>query len=188
MATWTGWEAQLIKALGVQDTREVGYLIRIWSSNTQTPCRSNPLAASWKIAGSGACQNLPGGNHAQNYPSHAEGIRATVAQLKSGSYPHLWAAIESGNPYNVKDPQAVDDDLKKWGAPGAGVAYLLEVEQGTFGSQVTGAQPVKAAKLHAGYADVRRSVNHNMPTALNNSRSYMKAGLRSVRRARKVRI
>lgn len=48
------------------------------------------------------------------------------------------------------------------------------------------AQPIKAAHLHKGYADLQRSVNRNLPSSLHTSRRYLAAGLRSVARARKV--
>ena len=47
---------------------------------------------------------------------------------------------------------------------------------------------VKAARLHKGYADLQHSVNVNMPTALTSAHRNLAAGLRSVHRARKVRI
>jgi hypothetical protein len=46
----------------------------------------------------------------------------------------------------------------------------------------------KAAKLHKGYADVQHSVNHNMPAALRRSHHSLEAGLRSLNRARKVKL
>ncbi len=47
---------------------------------------------------------------------------------------------------------------------------------------------LSAAKLHKGYADVQHSVNHNMPAALKRSHRSLSAGLRSVHRARKVKL
>ncbi len=47
---------------------------------------------------------------------------------------------------------------------------------------------LKAAQLHKGYADIQHSVNRNLPHALRRSHHSLAAGLRSVHRARKVRL
>ena len=190
MTTWAGWESQLADALNVQDTTEVGYLLRTWGSEEASTCANNPVAASRKASGSTNCKQLPNGLSAQNYTSRASGLAAAAAQLKSGNYPHLWAAIESGNPYNVVNTQQVADDLTKWGAQATSVAYLLEVSNGTFGSGVPLQAPpgIKAARLHRGYSDLQRSVNKHLPDALHSSRRSLNAGLRSLARARKVRL
>lgn len=51
----------------------------------------------------------------------------------------------------------------------------------------TATQP-KAAHLHHGWADLRRSINHNMPAALRRSHKSLSAGLRHVERASRVKL
>lgn len=190
MSTWKGWEAQLVKTLGVGDTLQVGDLFTTWSKQVSQKCDNNPLAASRHATGSSNCRTLGNGKHAQNYKDHASAIDATTAQLRDGDYPHLWAAIKSGSPYEASSPQAVADDLTKWGAAAAGAAYQIEVAQGSYGGGGGGGggSPPKAAHLHKGWADIRRSVNNKMPAALRNSQRSLHAGLRTVARARKVRL
>lgn len=188
MSTWVGWQAELISELGVHGTTQVRHLLNEWASEIPTACHANPLAASRHIRGSSDCLTLRNGKAAQSYPTHARGITATAEQLKSGSYPHLWAAIKSGAPYNFADYHQVANDLTKWGAAAAGAAYLITVQSGQFAGGAGGgkAQPPAAARLHGGYADLQRSVNRHFPRALHNSHRSIDAGLRSVHRARKV--
>lgn len=46
----------------------------------------------------------------------------------------------------------------------------------------------KAAHLHSGWKDLRHSFNHDMPVSLANAHRSLAAGLRTVKRARKVRL
>jgi len=47
---------------------------------------------------------------------------------------------------------------------------------------------VRAAHAHGGYADLQRTVNVHMPTALHAAQRSNKAALQSLARARKVRL
>ena len=46
----------------------------------------------------------------------------------------------------------------------------------------------KNAKLHKGFADLQHSVNRNLPKSLKAAERSVSAGLRSIARARKVRL
>jgi hypothetical protein len=48
--------------------------------------------------------------------------------------------------------------------------------------------PIKAPKAHGGWSDVRKSVNHRMPKSLRHSQRKTRAALRSLQRARRVRL
>jgi hypothetical protein len=56
------------------------------------------------------------------------------------------------------------------------------------GKAPTPGGPIKAAKAHHGWADVRKSVNRHMPHALSASQRNTRAALRTLHRARRVRI
>jgi hypothetical protein len=47
---------------------------------------------------------------------------------------------------------------------------------------------VKAARAHKGWSDLRRSMNSTQPTELSSARRCLGAGLRTVARARKVKL
>lgn len=54
--------------------------------------------------------------------------------------------------------------------------------------QPPGGGTVKAARAHGGWHDVRVSINKHMPAALRSSHRNTQAALRSLSRARKVRL
>lgn len=56
------------------------------------------------------------------------------------------------------------------------------------GKAPTTGGPIKAAKAHHGWGDVRKSVNKHMPHALSRSQRNSRAALRTLHRARRVRI
>jgi hypothetical protein len=56
------------------------------------------------------------------------------------------------------------------------------------GKVPTAAGPLKAAKAHHGWSDVRKSVNQHMPHALSASQRNARAALRTLNRARRVRV
>jgi hypothetical protein len=48
--------------------------------------------------------------------------------------------------------------------------------------------PIKAPKAHGGWTDVRKSVNRHMPAGLRRSQRKTRAALRTLSRARRVRL
>lgn len=185
MTTWAGWEADLLKALGVPNTAESRAFLDSWTGAAPANCPNNPLLASKPESGSGDCAELTASRTAQAYRSHAQGINATVAELRSGNFPHLLAALESGHPLAVSDPGQVAADLAKWGVSHFANEYLaLAQEQASSGG---GPSAPAASHAHKGWGDIQHSVNRRLPTALNQASRYNRAALRALARRRRVR-
>ena len=187
MGSWTGWQAQLLTAANLLHTAGNGKFMGDWHAHSNTDCRNNPVDISRVTGSSTRCAPLPGTTrHAQNYSSHANAASAFNHELHSGNFPHLLAALESGDPYKVSDPNAVASDLSKWGSGVFAAVYHNEVvaAQGGGGGGAGG----KQTGAHSGWNDLRHSINHNLPRALAASERNTRIALRAVSRARKVRL
>lgn len=127
MSAWPGWLADFQAGLGYPETGDNKNFLEKWATYEQTPCHRNPLIASHHVKGATNCQRLNGLNTAQNYPSRTKAINATRAQINSGAYVHLHAALESGHPLDYTPATGLTLDLQKWGA----LAYSKQVESET---------------------------------------------------------
>jgi len=155
-----------------------------WSAANPTNCKNNPVNISWPLPGSTNCEPL--GIRAlnmQNYTTHAQGASAFDQQLRQDNYTHLIAALSYGHPYDLADADAknVVADLIRWGSPEFSNAYA----QQTYASTGTG---IKAPKLHGGWADLRHSFNHVMPASIQASEKQTNAALRTLQKARRVKL
>ena len=184
MAAWAGWEAEFLKAAGLPLTTSNEAFLNQWNTYDNTNCRNNPIDLSRRMPGSTSCAGLPSGRQARNYTSHAQAASAFAAQLKSGAFPNLLAALRSGQPYEVKDPAKVAQDLGKWGSGIFQQAYMNSVTTTSSGG---GSSP-NAPRAHGGWQDLRHSINRKMPRALNGAASLNQAALRAVSRGHKVKL
>lgn len=198
MGVYTGWQRDLLAVVKLPDTAANRRFLSDWHSHASSDCKLNPVDLTHVIkdAGSGGARHsqdckavtLPSGSaHFQAYDDRVWTRTAFAAQLTSGDYPHLRHALRTGNPYspqrfNLTAAQAIAADLGAWGSGAFGNAYIKTMAAGGPIPQV------KAARLHKGYADLQRSVNHRFPQALRRSQHSVNAGLRSIARARKVRL
>jgi hypothetical protein len=184
MTTWQGWVARFIAVATVPDTPENHRFFTEWAKYDGNSCNNNPVLISLPISGSSNCRELPGDRtrRSQNYSSHAQAAGQFRAQLRSGRYPHLVAALESGDPFDLSDEDAgkVSSDLSKWG----GAVFPHHYLTGVF----KGSGDVNAPKAHHGWAALRHSFNHKMPQELKASQHSTDAALRALSRARKVRL
>jgi len=189
VAAWTGWERDLLNALGAPLTAANLSFLSDWGGHEGSVCTFNPLNTTKQWMGSIYCTG-PG---VQNYSSKAVGLEATVLTLHNGFYPDIVAALMSGNPFTYSDPQAVAAQIVKWGTKPFAVVYLS-----LAGIQTPGGvaplppvipnytpQPI-APKAHGGWADLRTAVNRRLPTALARSQALRRAARR--RLARRGRI
>lgn len=187
MATWAGWESELLNAAGFDTSAGNVQFLHDWGDHTNSACVNNPIDLSRVMRGSSDCHDLPGSRTAQKYVSHAQAANAFAGQVASGDFPILLAAFKSGDAYTQSRLGAVMIDLDKWGSH----SFVLWLE-GQFGISPggggLGTVSTAAPKAHNGWADLRHSVNHNMPAALRASQRNTRAALRSLSRARKVRL
>lgn len=184
MSAWAGWEAEFLKAAGLPTTTSNEAFLNQWNTYDNTNCRNNPVDISRNVSGSTACADLPNGRKARNYTSHAQAASAFTAQLKSGNYPHLLAALRSGQPYAVANPSLVAQDLGKWGS---GIFQQEYVASATVPGSGGGSN-LNAPRAHGGWRDLRKSVNRNMPHALNRAGSLTRQALRTAAHGRRVKL
>jgi hypothetical protein len=184
VSAWAGWEVQFLKAAGLPETVSNEAFLNQWNVEDNTNCRNNPVDISRNVSGSTACAALPNGKQARNYTSHAQAASAFSAQLKSGSYPDLLAALRSGEPYKVSDPAKVAQDLGRWGSGVFQQVYAGAVTTPPNPPQ----QTLVAPRAHGGWNDLRRSVNHKMPRALANAGNLTRQALRATSQGRKVKL
>lgn len=184
MSVWAGWQKQLLAVATLPDTQDNRDFLTDWHSHAETNCRNNPVDISRPISGSTRCKGLSlVGQFAQNYASHDQAAGQFRAQLRSGQYPHLLAALMTGHPYNVSDKVAVqvDQDLGHWGS----VTFDNYYANQTFAS---GSGGIRAPHLLKGWHDLRRSTNQHMPKSLRRSQRNINQAMRALSRGRKVKM
>ena len=184
MATWTGWQADLLGRAGFATTDGNLHFMSAWGSHSKTDCSSNPVMISWPLGRSKNCEPLGIRSlQIQAYTSQAQGASAFDQQLRQDNYSHLISALQGGDPYNLPNDAAkqVYNDLIRWGTPEAANAYAVA----TYASQVPG---LKTPKAHEGWKALQVSINQHMPQELDASRRTTDAALRTLQKARKVRL
>lgn len=183
MTTWAGWISYFLSAVPAPDTAGNVTFLQTWAAHADHPgCAMNPIDLHAKNSGSRNCADTGFVNKAiQAYTLHTYARTAFYAQIQSGRYPHLVAALKSGDPYTYADWQALVGELADWPSDRFQNLYLAQ--------RSAGAGPgVTATNAFSGWSDLRRSINHRMPSTLRDSHAAVKAGARAVARARKVRL
>ena len=182
MSVWSGWQSQLLRVATVPDSADNRAFLSDWHSHAESNCRLNPVDISLPVSGSSNCKQIGQvGTHAQNYASRDQAAGQFRAQLRSGRYPHLVAALESGHPYDVSDAAAVkvQEDLQKWGSVSFDQFYAARTYAASGGD-------VAGPNVHRGYKDLRRSVNQRVPHGLREGQRFIDAALRELGRTHKV--
>ena len=187
MSGWSGWQADIIVAVGGANTAELRNFLTEWQRLEPSSCRDNPMLASHRSAGSSNCKTLPNGKRAQAYQSQTQGRNATVAQIKSGAYPSLLAVFTSGSPFTpLTGNQGLYNDLLAWGVPTFAAWYRSQFGSqwgNTGGSSSGGVAP----QAHQGWNSLRQSINRELPAALAGISRNQQAALRELGHRRRVR-
>jgi hypothetical protein len=185
VATWTGWQNDLLTAANLPTTAANRGFLSDWGSNEQTNCGNNPVVISRTETGSTDCKRLTATRTAQNYTSHAQASRAFAAQLSSGNFPHLRSALASGHPYSVSYSNDVIGDLVVWGAEA--FAYKLTNDYSPPASGTGGGVGATAPHSTKAWKSLQQAVNHTMPVTLHKVSRYQAATSTELRRRRRVR-
>jgi len=185
VATWQGWQTDLLKAAGLPTSADNRTFLTDWGAAEKTNCTNNPVVISFKARGSTNCKPLTNTRTAQNYQNHGQAGSAFSNQLHSGNFPHLLGALRDGTPFSVPSPHDVIADLIVWGA----VNYAFQLEQNYGPGQPpppSGGGGVHDSHALNGWNDLRHVVNHDMRPALLYSQRTTAAALRRLGHARKV--
>lgn len=185
MSTWSGWEDQFLKVAGLPTTAANRRFLDEWAAHAETNCTNNPIDLTHKLSGSTNCGSLPALTlKTQHYTSHAQAAQAFLAEIDGTNLRQLRAALESGDPFTVNNTGVVSEQIDFWGSTTFAKFYFNET--GSAPGRGGSSSQFEDSHALAGWADIRHSVNHNMPAALRSSQKMTAAALRRVGRARKV--
>jgi len=183
VSTWSGWAADFLAAASLPNTANNLSFMNEWAANATAPgCENNPNDLTFKISGGSSNCHATGqvGVTIQRYTTHAWARTAFDAEIHSGKYPHLLAALKSGSPFGVNDTGKVATDLGNWSSTKYANIYLHE-------AQAVVKQP-RAPHMMGGWEDTQKSLRVNMRAALRRSSKNRQAALQALARARKVKL
>jgi hypothetical protein len=186
VATWSGWEAQFLRAAGILNTPPNQRFLTNWASHASAPnCRDNPIDLSEKASGSANCVK-PAGDFPwiQRYSSHASAAQAFNRQIHTRFASVILAAMQSGNPFQFKDWQDVAGQLRQWPSINFATWYIGQMQGGGSGGGGGGAL---APQTHKAWSDLQRALNSRLPSSINSAQRASRAALRAAGRARRVR-
>ncbi len=136
MASWVGWEQDVLAAGGWPVTPSNVRFLSEWHPYELSNCNNNPLNTTLVTSTSTRCNSAG----VQNYPTTAAGARATANTLKGAFYPNIQAALSQGDPYLYAGSIAVSEEITTWGTPNYAAHYLQQVT-GTTGPPLGGSIP-----------------------------------------------
>ena len=105
MASWKGWEGQLLRALGVPVTRQNIASLSEWQRREGGTATFNPLNTTQSAPGAGKYNSVG----VRNFVSQQQGLNATVKTLRNGHYGDILAALQKSQPLGSQS------SLKTWG-------------------------------------------------------------------------
>lgn len=187
MATWTGWKTQLLQAAHLPTTATNDAFLTAWASHANAPnCASNPIDLSHPEAYSANCKTLSATRVAQRYGvnrvpdvAHSTAAAAFQHQIDSGVFAALTVGLADSTLTTFNASADVLNELRDWGSSQF-AAWIMGQQAAPPGGEPT--------HFHQGWEDLRRSINHGIPSALGSSERSVAAALRSLQRARKVRL
>jgi hypothetical protein len=183
MSVYSGWQKDLLAAVRLPDTKQNVAFLNAWHKHAESDCDLNPIDLTSKNSGSNHCKDTGLiGRSFQRYDKRVWTRTAFAAQIESGRYPHLRRALESGNPYTAKDWSPIVDDLSNWHS-GKFATYWVKLN-----TPAKPPKPPKATHALGGWSDLRKSINRGLPQTLAHSQRVNRATLRTLHRARKVKL
>lgn len=185
MATWAGWQQQLLKAAGFSTSASNVRFLTEWHQHATTDCTNNPIDLSIRSPGAGDCANLPGiFPKAQHYDTHGHAAHAFDTEVHMKFANAIENALVSGNPYTFGGANDVASALVSWGSDAFAKFYSGETRS-TSGGGGSGGGGI-APRTHRAWIDLQRSVNKRLPAALRKTDTANRATLRTLGRTRKV--
>lgn len=138
MASWQGWESDVLTAIGAPVTAANVAFLDAWQNAEGGSAAYNPLNTTQQMSGS-TDYNSAG---VQEYGSSSQGANATAKTLLNGYYDSIVAALRTGDPLSG-DTSSMAQELSKWGTGPAFLQNLLggnAIESGA-GSNTSGGIP-----------------------------------------------
>jgi hypothetical protein len=187
VSVWEGWQSDLLTAANVPDSDGNRALLYFWHKYDTSDCHNNPVDISHPATGSERCYRLSATRHARRYATRPDGAAAFATQLHAGQFPHLLAALASGDPWTVPHPANVVKDLKAWGSGAVANFYASRAKKSGGSGSGSGGGGVGLPKGHRGYHDFQRALARTLPTSLRRSRIIRGRVLRKLGAPRNLR-
>jgi len=111
VATWTGWESELLGALGEHATRPRIRFLRAWAACEGGTARFNPLNTTLYLSGSTA-YNRAG---VRNYDDAIMGLAATLLTIRLGYYSGIRAALRATDITAAQIALRSRSGIRTWG-------------------------------------------------------------------------
>ena len=147
MASWSGWEQQLLRALGVPVTKTNVSSLAEWQRREGGTAAFNPLNTTQPAPGAGNYNSVG----VRNYRSLQQGLNATVRTLRNGRYDDILQALGSNQPLGSQQSLGVWGtgtwSGKNKGAPAAAPAPVSPSPTGLTGSPAPPAYTMRDAAL-----------------------------------------
>ena len=186
MATWSGWQSQFMHAAGMIVTPPCTRFLTEWAANASHNCGNNPIDLSEPMPGATKCANNTGVlPTVWRYTTHTQAANAFKFELLYPWADDIRKALDSGNPYQYVQADRVVSDLVSWGS--VKFANVFKGETSGSGGGPSGGGGI-APHTHRAWADIQRSVNKHLPTAVRRVALSNQETLRALHRSRKVRI
>lgn len=186
MATWTGWQSQFLHAAGLINTPPNTRFLTEWAQNANHNCGNNPIDLSEPMPSATKCAANTGVlATVWRYIDHGQAANAFKFELLYPWADDIRKALDSGNPYQYAQTDRVVSDLVSWGS----VKYARVFQAATTGSGggSSGGGGI-APHTHRAWGDLQKSVNKHLPNAARSAQTANRETLRTLSRARKVRL
>lgn len=181
MSVWSGWQADLLKAAGFPNNAANRSFLSAWHSHATSNCTRNPVDISKQVGEWTACKHLNQGRTANNYANRADAESAFKGQIFGSEFLHLNAGFFNSALHTASASSDVIAEIRLWGS----TAFANYLENQASGGGGGGA---KSPGIHKGWSQLRHSVNSSLPGAFRESDKLRRQALRSLSKARKVKL
>lgn len=183
MSVWSGWQADLLAAAKFPNSTANRDFLTAWHQHATSNCTRNPVDISKQTGQWTACKHLDPGRTANNYGSQKAAADAFAGQVYGTEFLGLNAGFFNNSLSVATASKQVIAEIALWGS--ADFAAFLTQQSANAGG---GGGSTKSPGIHKGWTELRKSVGANLPNAFRDSDRMTRAALRSLSRARKVRL
>lgn len=183
MSVWSGWQSDLLNAAGFPNSAANQQFLTAWHQHATSNCTRNPVDISKQVSGYSVCHHLDAGRTANNYPSQTAAAQAFKGQVFGSEYLSLNAGFFNSSLDVTNASADLVAEIRTWGSADF-ATYLTNQTSAASG----GGSGAKSPGIHKGWSELRKSVTGNLVGSVSESGRMTRAALRSLERARKVKL
>lgn len=183
MSVWNGWQSDLLNAAGFPDSTANRDFLTAWHQHATSNCTRNPVDISKQVSGYSVCHHLDAGRTANNYPSQSAAADAFKGQVFGSEYLTLNSGFFASSLDVTNASASLVAEIRVWGSADF-AAYLTNQTASASGS----GSGVNTPGIHKGWTALRKSVTHDLVGSVSESGRLTRQALRSLERARKVKL